>query len=127
MIAEADVAARQLSWQQKLAKRTARAETVRTLAVEGCLRRVVGLTLEAEGCEAALGARCLVDTVDGAKLDTEVVGFADERLLLMPVPVRRRLPVPMSSGGGWRRRRRTSGTCGGTSRTSSSASTSWRS
>ena len=85
MTAEAAVAARQLSWQQKLAKRTARAETVRTLAVEGCLRRVVGLTLEAEGCEAALGARCLVDTVDGAKLDTEVVGFADERLLLMPV------------------------------------------
>ncbi|HUH54950.1 MAG TPA: flagellar protein export ATPase FliI [Rhodanobacter sp.] len=85
MNAQADTVARQLSWQQKLARRTARAETVRTLAVEGCLRRVVGLTLEAEGCEAALGARCLVDTADGAQLDTEVVGFADERLLLMPV------------------------------------------
>jgi flagellum-specific ATP synthase len=85
MNADAAIAARRSSWQQKLARRTARAETVRTLAVEGCLRRVVGLTLEAEGCEAALGARCLVDTVDGAQLDTEVVGFADERLLLMPV------------------------------------------
>jgi flagellum-specific ATP synthase len=43
------------------------------------------LTLEAEGCEAPLGARCLVDAADGNQLDTEVVGFADERLLLMPV------------------------------------------
>src|SRR3546814_3332022 len=69
------------------------------------LRRVVGLTLEAEGCEAALGARCLVDTADGAKLETEVVGFADERLLLMPVgDMRGVLPNarvrPYSHGGG---------------------------
>ena len=85
MAAEPALDARRAAWQQKLARRAARAQTVRTLAVEGCLRRVVGLTLEAEGCEAALGARCLVDTVDGAQLDTEVVGFADERLLLMPV------------------------------------------
>ncbi len=53
--------------------------------MEGRLRRVVGLTLEAEGCEAPLGARCMVTTADGSELDTEVVGFADERLLLMPV------------------------------------------
>jgi flagellum-specific ATP synthase len=77
--------ARSASWRQQLARRRERAESVRTLSVEGSLRRVVGLTLEAEGCEAALGARCLVDAADGAKLDTEVVGFADERLLLMPV------------------------------------------
>jgi flagellum-specific ATP synthase len=72
-------------WQAELAQRADRAESIRTLTVEGCLRRVVGLTLVAEGCEAALGARCLVDAVNGAQLDTEVVGFADERLLLMPV------------------------------------------
>src|SRR3546814_15750957 len=78
-------AARRTRWQQQFARRGVRAEAARTLTVEGSLRRVVGLTLEAEGCEAALGARCLVDTADGAKLETEVVGFADERLLLMPV------------------------------------------
>ena len=76
---------RHARWQAELASRADRAESIRTLTVEGCLRRVVGLTLEAEGCEAALGARCLVDAVNGAQLDTEVVGFADERLLLMPV------------------------------------------
>ena len=79
------IEARQASWQDKLARRRQRAEAAQTLIVEGRLRRVVGLTLEAEGCEAPLGARCLVATADGAELDTEVVGFADERLLLMPV------------------------------------------
>ncbi|MHA6205504.1 flagellar protein export ATPase FliI [Dyella soli] len=72
-------------WQERLARRRQRALTARTLTVEGRLRRVVGLTLEAEGCEAPLGARCMVATADGNELDTEVVGFADERLLLMPV------------------------------------------
>jgi flagellum-specific ATP synthase len=79
------VETRQASWQDKLARRRQRAEAAQTLIVEGRLRRVVGLTLEAEGCEAPLGARCLVATADGTELDTEVVGFTDERLLLMPV------------------------------------------
>ncbi|HET7329776.1 flagellar protein export ATPase FliI [Dyella sp.] len=65
--------------------RAQHARAAQMLTVEGRLRRVVGLTLEAEGCEAPLGARCLVDAADGSELDTEVVGFADERLLLMPV------------------------------------------
>ncbi|WP_114239972.1 flagellar protein export ATPase FliI [Dyella sp. C9] len=72
-------------WQERLARRRLRAQGAHTLTVEGRLRRVVGLTLEAEGCEAPLGARCMVTTADGSELDTEVVGFADERLLLMPV------------------------------------------
>ncbi len=72
-------------WQERLARRRQRAIGTRMLTVEGRLRRVVGLTLEAEGCEAPLGARCMVATADGNELDTEVVGFADERLLLMPV------------------------------------------
>ncbi|HEY9130253.1 MAG TPA: flagellum-specific ATP synthase FliI, partial [Dyella sp.] len=79
------VTMRQAAWRDKLARRRQRALAAQTLIVEGRLRRVVGLTLEAEGCEAPLGARCLVATADGAELDTEVVGFADERLLLMPV------------------------------------------
>ncbi|TAL72559.1 MAG: flagellar protein export ATPase FliI [Rhodanobacter sp.] len=85
MNAAADLAARQARWHTEFSRLAVRAKGAHTLTVEGRLRRVVGLTLEAEGCEAALGARCLVDTVDGAELETEVVGFADERLLLMPV------------------------------------------
>lgn len=52
--------------------------------VEGKLSRAAGLTLEATGCEAALGARCLIEGADGAHLEAEVVGFENDRLFLMP-------------------------------------------
>ncbi len=77
-------AARSMRWRERLQARASRAEQVRNTSVDGVLRRVVGLTLEAVGCEAPVGARCLVDSADGPPLDTEVVGFAEGRLLLMP-------------------------------------------
>jgi len=52
--------------------------------VEGQLKRVVGITLEAVGCSAAIGSHCLVETVDQDWLETEVVGFSGDRILLMP-------------------------------------------
>ncbi len=55
------------------------------LVVEGLLRRTVGLAMEAEGCHAALGGRCDVVATDGRRVETEVVGFAGERLFLMPI------------------------------------------
>lgn len=69
-----------------VARLTARRERLRRprLVVEGQLRRMVGLTLEAEGCQAAVGDRCTVIGGDGASLEAEVVGFAGERLYLMP-------------------------------------------
>ncbi|HUA80269.1 MAG TPA: flagellar protein export ATPase FliI [Dyella sp.] len=85
MSADGAALTKQQRWRRQLSLRAQRAQAVQMLTVEGRLRRVVGLTLEAEGCEAPLGARCLVDAADGSALDTEVVGFADERLLLMPV------------------------------------------
>ncbi|RFA28542.1 flagellar protein export ATPase FliI [Alkalilimnicola ehrlichii] len=54
------------------------------LTVEGTLRRMVGLTLEADGCEAPVGSRCLVRNHDGSEVEAEVVGFGGERLYLMP-------------------------------------------
>jgi len=51
---------------------------------EGILRRAVGLTLEAIGCEAPLGASCRVEVAHGGWVDAEVVGFAGERSYLMP-------------------------------------------
>lgn len=70
------------------------------LVVEGVLRRTVGLTMEAEGCYAPVGGRCDVVTMDGHRVETEVVGFSGERLYLMPagemrgiVPNGRVIPV----------------------------------
>ncbi len=54
------------------------------LVVEGRLTRMVGLTLEAVGCHAPIGANCLVVNADGSHIEAEVVGFAGDRLYLMP-------------------------------------------
>ncbi|AOH37038.1 flagellar protein export ATPase FliI [Luteimonas sp. JM171] len=83
----------------------------RGLIREGVLRRAVGLTLEAVGCEAPLGATCKVEVADGGWVDAEVVGFAGERTYLMPsaelhgllpnarvVPLRRRGRVVVGEG-----------------------------
>jgi flagellum-specific ATP synthase len=52
--------------------------------VEGTLVRASGLMLEATGCTAPIGARCAVTAASGHAFETEVVGFADQRLFLMP-------------------------------------------
>ena len=54
------------------------------LVREGILRRAIGLTLEATGCEAPLGAACKIEVADGGWVDAEVVGFAGDRSYLMP-------------------------------------------
>jgi flagellum-specific ATP synthase len=51
---------------------------------EGVLKRVVGLTIEAVGCEMPLGANAHIETHDGEWVDAEVVGFAGDRTFLMP-------------------------------------------
>jgi flagellum-specific ATP synthase len=52
-------------------------------AVAGHLVRVVGLTLEATGCSAAIGQPCMVEAAHG-EIMAEVVGFANDRIFLMP-------------------------------------------
>ena len=52
--------------------------------VQGSLSRMVGLALEAVGCQAAIGDSCDVITNDGTIIEAEVVGFSGERLYLMP-------------------------------------------
>lgn len=54
------------------------------LIVEGKLSRMVGLTLEAVGCRAAVGSRCRVETKSGGTIEAEVVGFAGNKVFLMP-------------------------------------------
>ena len=51
--------------------------------VSGILTRVVGLGFEAIGCRASVGSLCAVETQYGT-IEAEVVGFADDRLFLMP-------------------------------------------
>ncbi|RXR02649.1 FliI/YscN family ATPase [Pseudoxanthomonas composti] len=102
--------ARNLRLASRLSKLAPDPATGRGVIHEGILRRAVGLTLEATGCEAPMGATCKVE-VDGGWIDAEIVGFAGERTYLMPsaelhgllpnarvVPVRRRGGVQVGEG-----------------------------
>ncbi|MGA9027447.1 MAG: hypothetical protein WB440_15445, partial [Steroidobacteraceae bacterium] len=71
-------------WAQNLAAARERMASVVEIVVEGTLSRMVGMTLEAVGCEAAVGGRCLVDTAEGKQIEAEVVGFSGDKLFLMP-------------------------------------------
>jgi flagellum-specific ATP synthase len=55
----------------------------RGFVAHGVLRRMAGMTLEAEGCEAPVGSRCLVVDSAGSTVETEVVGFSSGKLLLV--------------------------------------------
>ncbi len=72
-------------WLQRLQKYNQRLQETPELIVEGRLSRMVGLTLEAEGCRAAIGSMCAVETPSGEQIISEVVGFAGNRIYLMPV------------------------------------------
>ena len=71
-------------WAERLAKSHARLGDNRGMALEGKLTRMVGLTLEAVGCRAAIGGQCEVIGSDGKSIEAEVVGFSGESLYLMP-------------------------------------------
>jgi flagellum-specific ATP synthase len=74
-------------WGDFLARHIRRAEHIAPPPVEGQLTRMIGLTLEASGCQAAVGELCEVLTNDGQRIEAEVVGFAQDRLFLMPTSV----------------------------------------
>lgn len=81
------IAADPKSRSTKLAARlgTLRAQPYRSrgFVAHGVLRRMAGMTLEAEGCEAPVGSRCLVVDSDGTTAETEVCGFSGGKLLLV--------------------------------------------
>jgi flagellum-specific ATP synthase len=76
--------ARAARWKEQLQRSKHRVERMPAPPVEGVLTRMIGLTLEATGCQAAVGDRCDVLGTDGARIEAEVVGFSGDRLYLMP-------------------------------------------
>lgn len=76
---------RKAEWLERLARCQRRAMQPVTLPVEGKLLRMVGLTLEAVGCQCPIGGRCMVVGPDGAQVEAEVVGFSGDRIFLMPI------------------------------------------
>jgi flagellum-specific ATP synthase len=83
-IASLTDAQRSAQWRDCFAQWRERASVRVPQVVEGKLTRMVGLTLEAVGCHAAIGSRCLIQTEAATDIEAEVVGFSGERLFLMP-------------------------------------------
>ncbi len=77
-------AARNAIWKERLSKYAPRVRRVPPPPVEGRLIRMIGLTLEAAGCRAAVGDYCDVLAADGTRAEAEVVGFSGDRIYLMP-------------------------------------------
>lgn len=72
-------------WSEALQPYISRAEIPSPLVVEGRLTRMVGMTLEAVGCQAPIGARCIVIGSNKEEIEAEVVGFSGDKLYLMPI------------------------------------------
>lgn len=75
---------RSQQWCAELARFQVSAENSAPIVVEGKLTRMVGMTLEAIGCLAPVGAVCEIIAPNGNIAKAEVVGFSGERLFLMP-------------------------------------------
>ncbi len=71
-------------WQQRIKRLQDVNKHPAPLTVQGRLTRMVGLTLEAAGCRAAIGDYCRVKNDDQTLIDSEVVGFSGDNLYLMP-------------------------------------------
>jgi flagellum-specific ATP synthase len=104
-------AARNARLVRTLEDRTRRVREYDTVVVEGTLKRVVGLTLEAAGLRVQIGGRCRIDAADHSSIEAEVVGFSGDRTCLMPagemhgllpnarvVPATRRAEFPVGDG-----------------------------
>ena len=75
---------RTANWSAAVRRSLRAVEQTELPPVEGSLTRMVGLTLEAAGCQAAVGDYCDVIAGNGERIESEVVGFAGDRLYLMP-------------------------------------------
>src|SRR5215470_14359177 len=72
--------------QSRLAQALERARETRVLESRGRVVQLIGLVIESEGPLAAMGEVCRIESArnDGSTL-AEVVGFRNNRVLLMPL------------------------------------------
>lgn len=71
-------------WKQRINQLIERNRKPVHMVVQGRLIRMVGLTLEAAGCRAAIGDYCRIKDDGQTLIDSEVVGFSGDNLFLMP-------------------------------------------
>jgi len=67
-----------------LSKYMVKINGVEPLKIYGRVKQVVGLVVQASGLSASVGELCLLVPSSGSPVNTEVVGFRDDGILLMP-------------------------------------------
>ena len=72
------------SWRNLLTQCRNQLADVMPFQASGRLTRINGLVMEASGLKVALGASCRVQIPGDGTVEAEVVGFAGERLFMMP-------------------------------------------
>jgi flagellum-specific ATP synthase len=75
------------AWHEKLDALKSRASIAKPLRPCGRLTRAAGLVLEAVGLKMGVGSECMIELPPGSAIPTaeaEVVGFAGDKLFLMP-------------------------------------------
>lgn len=60
-------------------------DSLDTIRLGGRVRQVIGLTIESDGPPAQLGEICKIRLSNTKSISTEVVGFKDRKILLMPL------------------------------------------
>lgn len=90
-------------WKAYLRDCSALADIAEPMHVSGRVTRVTGLVMEAVGLKLAVGSACNIPLPSGGKIEAEVVGFENDKLLLMPqsdvegvVPGTRVFPVEVT-------------------------------
>ncbi|MDJ0652716.1 MAG: FliI/YscN family ATPase [Xanthomonadales bacterium] len=71
-------------WAQQLKRYSRRIRRGNVLLANGRLRRLIGMTLEAEGCQVPVGQRCMIVNAH-RQIEAEVVGFDSEKTFLIPL------------------------------------------
>jgi flagellum-specific ATP synthase len=72
------------TWQNQARQVLDSLSQVETLEIAGRITRVTGLVIEAAGLHLPIGSLCHIPLPDDKFVDAEVVGFENDRLLLMP-------------------------------------------
>ncbi|MDX9707288.1 MAG: flagellar protein export ATPase FliI [Azospira sp.] len=73
------------AWRNFLGQCREAASEAAPLLASGHLTRINGLVMEAAGLKLPLGSSCRIIPASGAEVEAEVVGFAGEKLFLMPI------------------------------------------
>ena len=71
-------------WKSYLRDCATLAAIAEPMQVSGRVTRVNGLVMEAVGIKLAVGSACSIPLSNGARIEAEVVGFENDKLLLMP-------------------------------------------